>query len=158
MKAINLKIIFLIIFSIIVFFYFFYSSKNLDNLETELKNFDKGTSTNITEISNPVFKSKGLETNSYTIKAISSNISLDRFYSKKDELKIIIELIDLSTPTKVKPTIYLWPEGIIPDSYLSEMNIYKDLFLDNFGKDDLIIIGINSMEKKNDKKTHLQME
>ena len=92
--------------------------------------------------------------NSYTIKAISSNISLDRFYSKKDELKIINELIDLSAPTKVKPTIYLWPEGIIPDSYLSEMNIYKDLFLDNFGKDDLIIIGINSMEKKNDKKVY----
>ncbi len=38
--------------------------------------------------------------NSYTIKAISPNISLDRFYSKQDELKIINELIDLSSPKK----------------------------------------------------------
>ena len=90
-------------------------------------------------------------TNPYVIRAISSNISLDRFYSKKDELKIIKELIDLSSPTKTEPTIFLWPEGIIPDSYLSEMNIYKDIFLNNFGKNDLIILGLNSIEKKNDK-------
>ena len=89
--------------------------------------------------------------NPYVIRAISSNISLDRFYSKKDELKIIKELINLSSPTKTEPTIFLWPEGIIPDSYLSEMNIYKDIFLNNFGKNDLIILGLNSIEKKNDK-------
>ena len=65
--------------------------------------------------------------NSYTIKAISPNISLDRFYSKQDELKIINELIKLSSPTKIKPTIFLWPEGIISDSYLRDMSIYKDL-------------------------------
>ena len=37
--------------------------------------------------------------NSYVIKAISPNISLDRFYSKQDEVKIINELIKLSAPT-----------------------------------------------------------
>ena len=89
--------------------------------------------------------------NPYIIKAISPNISLDRFYSKQDELKIINELIELSSPTKIKPTIFLWPEGIIPDSYLSEMSIYKNLFINNFGEDDLIIMGINSIETKNDK-------
>ena len=87
----------------------------------------------------------------YTIKAISSNISLDRFYSKKDELKIINELIELSDSNKIKPTIFLWPEGIIPDSYLRDMTIYKDLFLESFGDDDLIIMGINSVEVRNDK-------
>ena len=86
--------------------------------------------------------------NEYIIKAISPNISLDRFYSKQDELKIIIELIKLSAPTKLKPTIFLWPEGIIPDSYLRDMSLYKDLFLDNFGNDDLIIMGLSSLEKK----------
>ena len=89
--------------------------------------------------------------NSYTIKAISSNISLDRFYSKQDELKIINELIELSAPKKTEPTIFLWPEGIIPDSYLRDMNIYKNLFLNSFGEDDLIIMGLNSKKKKNDK-------
>jgi len=89
--------------------------------------------------------------NSYTIKAISSNISLDRFYSKEDELKIINELIELSASIKTEPTVFLWPEGIIPDSYLRDMSIYKSLFLNNFGEDDLIIMGLNSMETKNDK-------
>jgi len=89
--------------------------------------------------------------NSYTIKAISSNISLNRFYSKQDELKIINELIELSDSKKVEPTIFLWPEGIIADSYLRDMSTYKNLFLNNFGEHDLIIMGLNSMEIKKDK-------
>ena len=89
--------------------------------------------------------------NSYIIKAISPNINLDRFYSKQDELKIINELIELSASTKIEPTIFLWPEGIIPDSYLRDMSNYKHLFLNNFGEHDLIIMGLNSIEKKNDK-------
>ncbi len=89
--------------------------------------------------------------NSYTIRTISPNISLDRFYSKQDELKIINELIEISAPTKNEPTIFLWPEGIIPDSYLRGMSIYKNLFLKNFGEHDLIIMGLNSVERKNDK-------
>jgi apolipoprotein N-acyltransferase len=89
--------------------------------------------------------------NSYIIKSISSNISIDKFYSKQDEVKIINELIELSEPKKKKPTIFLWPEGIIPDSYLSDMKIYKKLFLNSFGEDDLIIMGLNSIETKNEK-------
>ena len=89
--------------------------------------------------------------NPYRIKAISSNISLDRFYSKQDELKIINELIELSAPTKIEPTIFLWPEGIVPDSYLRDMSVYKNLFVNNFGENDLIIMGLNSMETKGDK-------
>jgi hypothetical protein len=38
--------------------------------------------------------------NTYSIKAISSNISLDRFYIEKNEQEIINELIDLSAPEK----------------------------------------------------------
>ena len=89
--------------------------------------------------------------NDYIIKAISSSISLDRFYSKQDELEIINELIKLSEPTKKEPTIYLWPEGIIPESHLRNMKAYKDLFLNNFGNDDFIIMGLNSTKKKDDK-------
>jgi apolipoprotein N-acyltransferase len=89
--------------------------------------------------------------NSYKIKAISPNISLDRFYSKQDELKIIGELIELSAATKTEPTIYLWPEGIIPDSYIRDMIFYKKLFLDSFGENDLIVMGLNSVELKNNK-------
>ena len=57
----------------------------------------------------------------------------------------------MSAPTKKEPTIFLWPEGIIPDSYLRDMSIYKNLFLKNFGEHDLIIMGLNSIGRKNDK-------
>ena len=97
------------------------------------------------------FNSLKITKSTYTIKAISPNINLDRFYSKQDELKIINELIELSDSKKIKPTIFLWPEGIIPDSYLRDMSIYKNLFLKNFGEHDLIIMGLNSIERKNDK-------
>ena len=99
-------------------------------------------------IKNNNFESLKSIKNSYTIRALSSNISLDRFYSKQDELKIIEELIDLSAPEKKKPTVFLWPEGIIPDSYLSDISKYKDLFFNNFGADDIIIIGLKSTELK----------
>ena len=97
------------------------------------------------------FNSRESVKNSYTIKAISPGISLDRFYEKQDELKIINELIALSAPEKKKPTIFLWPEGIIPDSNVSDMKIYTDLFSSNFGDNDLIIMGLNSVERKGDK-------
>ena len=87
--------------------------------------------------------------NSFTIRVVSPNISLDRFYSNQDELKIIMELILLSSPEKKEPMVFLWPEGIISDSYLSNMGIYKKLFSNNFGDDDLIIMGLNSVETKN---------
>tara|TARA_B110000259_G_scaffold173283_1_gene206409 strand:+ start:152 stop:1672 length:1521 start_codon:yes stop_codon:yes gene_type:complete len=102
-------------------------------------------------IKNKSFNSAESVKNSYTIKAISSNIKLDRFYSKKDELKIINELIVLSAPEKKKPTIFLWPEGIIPDSHVRDMSMYKDLFSKKFGNDDLIIMGLNSKERNGDK-------
>ena len=104
------------------------------------------------KVKNDNFKSLEVVKNSYTIKAISSNISLDRFYSEQDELKIINELIKLSASKKIRPTIFLWPEGIIPDSYLKDMSNYKDLFLSNFGDNDLIIMGLNSTKEKNDQK------
>ena len=99
-------------------------------------------------LKNNDFRAQKIIKNNYKIRVLSSNISLDRFYSKTDELKIINELIDLSSPEKKEPTIFLWPEGIIPDSYLKDMHVYKELFLNNFGDNDLIIMGLNSIEKK----------
>ena len=101
-------------------------------------------------IKNNNFNSLESIKNSYIIRAISPNISLDRFYSKQDELKIINELIELSAPTKIEPTIFLWPEGIIPDSYLRDISIYKNLFSNKFGDNDLIIMGLNSIETQSD--------
>ena len=102
-------------------------------------------------LKNDKFNSLQSVKNPFIIRSISPNISLDRFYSGQDESKIINELIKLSTPNKNKPTIYLWPEGIISDSYIRDMSVYKDLFLNNFGNNDLIIMGLNSIETKKNK-------
>ena len=99
-------------------------------------------------IKNDNFNSLENVKNSFVIKAISPNISLDRFYSKEDELKIIEELIDISAPQKKEPTIFLWPEGIIPESYIDDMNMYKSLFSNKFGNDDFIIMGLNSVDRR----------
>ena len=87
----------------------------------------------------------------YIIRVISPNISLDSFYSAENELKIINELISLSNPKDDQPTIFLWPEGIIPDSYLGDMKIYEDLFSKNFSKNHIIIMGIKDLDNKNNK-------
>ena len=90
----------------------------------------------------------------YIIRAISPNISLDRSYSNQEELKIINELISLSKPKNNQPTIFLWPEGIIPDSYLQDMKVYKDLFSKNFSKDHIIIMGIKDLDNKHNKNVY----
>ncbi len=102
-------------------------------------------------VKNNQFNSLDNVKNSFIIRAISPNISLDRFYSEQDELKIINELIALSEPEKKIPTVFLWPEGIIPDSYLRDMSAYKDLFSNSFGANDFIVMGLNSIKKTNDK-------
>ena len=49
-----------------------------------------------------LFLSKELKKNPYLIRIISSNISLDRFYKKKDTENVINELINLSAPDPEK--------------------------------------------------------
>ena len=100
------------------------------------------------------FEKKKIEKLNYTIRVISPNVSLDKFYLIQDESKIINELITVSSPEPNKPTIFLWPEGIIPNSYLSEFNIYENLFSENFSSNHIIILGINSHENINNKKLY----
>ena len=49
-----------------------------------------------------IFYSKELKENSYTIRVIGSNISLDRFYKNTDAESVINELIKLSSPNQEK--------------------------------------------------------
>ena len=97
------------------------------------------------------YKQKFLDTNilknPYVIRAIGSNISLDRFYDNTPPETVINELIKLSSPEKDKKTFFLWPEGIIPNTYLSEINLYKDLFKKNFNENHLIGLGIKNRSK-----------
>jgi apolipoprotein N-acyltransferase len=87
----------------------------------------------------------------YTIRVVSPNIDLQRFYLNEDESKIIKDLISLSNPIKHQKTIFLWPEGIISKQDLNEMKIYKSLFSENFSPNHIIIMGINDSIIKNSK-------
>ena len=58
-----------------------------------------------------IFYSKELKENSYTIRVIGSNISLDRFYENTDAENVINELIKLSSPNKEKKNIFFMARG-----------------------------------------------
>ena len=93
---------------------------------------------------------KKLIENPYTIRVISSNISLDRFHKNIEPEKIINELIDLSSPDPKKKIFFLWPEGIVPDIYQDQLILYNDIFRDNFNENHLIALGITSKSLNGD--------
>ena len=97
------------------------------------------------------FQSLKLIQNDYVIRAIGSNISLDRFYGNADTTSVIKELINLSDPNFDIPTIFIWPEGIIPNINQSQLKDYDFLFNKKFNKNHLLGIGINSHETDENK-------
>ena len=57
----------------------------------------------------------------YKVRAIGSNISLDRYYSNIDPVSVINDLINISEPERDEKTIFVWPEGILPDISQKEL-------------------------------------
>ena len=100
------------------------------------------------------FNLKKIDKHNYTIRVVSPNIKLNRFYSGKDEFEIINELILLSDPKSKEQTIFLWPEGIISETDLDNIKTYEYLFSKKFSKNHIIIFGINSSNIKNGKKLY----
>jgi apolipoprotein N-acyltransferase len=80
----------------------------------------------------------------YKVRAIGTNISLDRFYSNIDPVSVINDLIDISDPNKNEKTIFVWPEGILPDISQKELVEYKWLFEKSFNDNHLLVIGTNT--------------
>ena len=80
----------------------------------------------------------------YKIRAIGSNISLERFYSSNNPVLIIEELIKISKPNLDEKTIFIWPEGILPDVFQEELVDYKWLFENEFNQNHILAMGINS--------------
>ena len=85
----------------------------------------------------------------YKVRAIGSSISLDRFYLNVDPVTVIKDLIETSKPNKKEKTIFIWPEGILPDISQKELVEYNWLFNDKFSENHLLVVGINS--EKNEK-------
>ena len=78
------------------------------------------------------------------IKILSTNIPIERFYSNLDDEKILIKLINLSNPNSQDDTIFIWPEGVIPNINLRSLKFEYDYLLKkSFSKNHRIILGIN---------------
>ena len=90
-----------------------------------------------------------IKENEFLIRIVGSNIELKRFYGNTETTPVINELIDLSNPNLDKQTLFIWPEGIIPNINQSELDEYKNLFKDKFNKNHLFGLGINNYEVKN---------
>jgi len=98
------------------------------------------------------FQSSNLIENDYVIRVIGSKIDLDRFYGITNTASVISELIELSKPDLETKTLFLWPEGIIPNINQSELTEFQSLFYQKFNKNHLLGVGINSFENNNGQK------
>ncbi len=94
------------------------------------------------------FQSLDLIKNDYVIRAVGSKIDLDRFYVNTDSASVINELIELSEPDLETKTLFVWPEGIIPNINQSELREFETLFNKRFNEKHLLGLGINSFQNK----------
>jgi apolipoprotein N-acyltransferase len=97
------------------------------------------------------FQSLKSSNNDYVIRAIGTKINLDRFYGNTDTGEAITELIKISQPDKETKTIFLWPEGIIPNINQKQLKEFEFLFSEKFNENHLLAIGINSYEQIDEK-------
>ena len=91
------------------------------------------------------FLESEININPYTMRIIGSNISLDKYYNNTQPENTIKELISLSS-IENKKLFFIWPEGIIPNIYQDELDLYQDIFKKDFNQNHLIGIGITSRE------------
>ena len=90
------------------------------------------------------YNSLANKTLDYKLRIIGSNVELNRFYQNVDSISIIEELIKISKPNLNDKTIFVWPEGILPEISQESLNEYKWLFNEKFSENHLVIIGMNT--------------
>ena len=84
----------------------------------------------------------------FTIKIISPNIDVARYFENENPEKIILELVNLSNPNESEKTIFIFPEGVFSNIYLEDLKYYSYIFEENYSEQHKIIMGINSNIKK----------
>ena len=97
------------------------------------------------------FQSLDVVKNDYLIRTIGSKIALNRFNDSSDPINVINELIDLSEPDKSIKTLFIWPEGIIPNTNQLDLKQYEIFFNRRFNEKHLLGFGIVSHKNIDDK-------
>jgi apolipoprotein N-acyltransferase len=82
-----------------------------------------------------------------SVKIVSPNFSLSD-YINQSEISQLKRLIKISDPDKSKKMLFIWPEGVFYESYLQDIDKYKNLFNDSFSEKHLIVFGINNLKEK----------
>ena len=119
------EIIVCILFFVITLFFYFFGSQRLEKFNN--------------------IKANKLD---YKLRVISSNVSIDRFYNDTDPISVINDLIKISSPQKNEKTIFIWPEGILPDISKDQLKEYEFLFENEFNENHILLIGINDIKKE----------
>ena len=96
-----------------------------------------------------LFLDEDLKKLPYSIRVVGSNIPLSRFYDNIQTENVINDLISISSPVLNKKIFFIWPEGIIPNTYRDEMYLYNDIFSKNFNENHIIGLGVTHREIKN---------
>ena len=65
---------------------------------------------------------------SYKVRVIGSKIGLDRFNDTSQTESIISDLIELSSPNESSNIFFLWPEGILTNTYQDELYKFSEIF------------------------------
>ena len=94
------------------------------------------------------------EKHDYKIRVISSKISIERFYNDFEPVSVIEDLIKISSPQKNERTIFIWPEGILPEISKNQLQEYKWLFENKFNENHILAIGINDIVKQDQEKKY----
>ena len=94
------------------------------------------------------FNNTEAENLNYKIRVISSNVSIDRFYKDTEPTSVINDLIKISSPQNDENTIFIWPEGILPNISKDQLKEYKFLFDNEFNENHILLIGINEIKKE----------
>ena len=86
----------------------------------------------------------------FYIKVISPNFELGYNFTKSEIETRLKKILRYSNPDKNKKTLFVWPEGVFSGFSYYEILEFKEIFLNNFTKDHLIVFGINrySINKK----------
>ena len=85
------------------------------------------------------------------IKIISPNFDLKYNLSEKEVSSRLKKLIRYSEIDQNEKTLFIWPEGALSGKYFFEIQNYENIFKENFSSNHLIILGINTLDKKEDK-------
>ncbi len=84
----------------------------------------------------------------FTIKIISPNINIKRYFQNENPSEFISELINISEPNTLSETLFILPEGILSSIYYEDLKKFQSLFSNNFSKKHNIILGMNIYENQ----------